>query len=260
MKRLWLLALILMISLGLSAERKALVIGNAVYDGVTLASPINDSNDMEAALGNWGFTITKRQNLDLRAMTAVIDSFIGGITKDDEVFFYYSGHGTRDPENYLVPSGVNMLAKQTYSKTAYPLGQLINRLAKSKSAIVMLEASRQWLPVTPSSGKFFTFMTVPDSSVAILSAAKPHTVVNQINPLRSAFTQAFITKVSQSQASFNEIISAWTQELSGLKTKSFDPWFSEKRLKPDIILNQPNLKYKFKNNVMDLEGGGSISW
>ena len=227
MKRILLSVLVLMLSLGLSAERKALVIGNAVYQGNSLASPINDSNDMESALGNWGFSVRKALNLNLQSMTAVVDSFAAAITPEDEVFFYYSGHGTRDDGgNYLVPAGINMQNRQVYARTAYSVNRLIQKLNRAKSTIILLEASRHWPPVSASSAKFFENMAVHDSTVSVIMSAKPNTTVSALNPERSAFTQAFIQKFTQSEDSYNQTILSLQQELQAVPSRPINPWIS----------------------------------
>ena len=261
MKKFWLISLVLILSLSLFAERKALLIGNASYSGMTLASPINDINAMEAALGNWGYTIQKTQNLNLQSMTAVIDSFTADIDLEDEIFFYYSGHGVRDNGgNFLVPAGINMQNRQTYAHTAYSVNTLIRKLSGARNAIVLLEACRHWPPVSATSAKFFEHQAVPDSTVSVIFPAKPHLAVNEVNPPRSAFTAAFITKFTQSTNGYNQTIQELLTELRAVPNPTIDPWVSPKALKNDLILNIQNQRFFFKGGAMDLEGGGSLSW
>lgn len=260
MKRLIAISLILLVSMGLFAERKALVIGNSIYNGMTLASPVNDSNAMANALGNWGFTVWQRQNLDLRRMTAVVDSFAAGLTANDEVFFYYSGHGSKEnTDNYLIPSSVSMLNRQSYAQTAYSWRTLVNKLAISKSAIILLEASRYWLPYTASSPKPFTHFATQDSTVTVITSAIPGFTVTDQNPAQSVFTQTFIQKFSQSTEPFNVTFAALQQELAAVPKRPVYPWISNP-LKLDLILNQVTQKYYMKGMPEDLEGGGSLSW
>lgn len=260
MKKFWLLSLILILSLGLFAERKALLIGNATYDGMTLASPINDINAMEAALGNWGFSVSKAQNLNLAQMNRTINTFISSIEAEDEVFFYYSGHGVFGGANYLVPAGINLQNRQTFSQTAYPLAQLIPRLSVAKAAVLMLEASRNWITSSGSTPKPFATITTTDSLVSVLSAAQASTCVNSANPPHSAFTQAFIAKFNQSTESYNTTIQALQTELRAVPSRPIDPWISPRPLKNDFLMNLQNQRFFFKGGAMDMEGGGSLSW
>ena len=260
MKKLVLISMIVLLSCGLFAERKALVIGNSIYDGMTLASPINDSNSMANVLGSWGFTVSKRQNLDLSRMTAVVDSFAAKLKADDEVFFYYSGHGTfESAENYLVPSGVNMMNRQTYAKTAYSWRKLAGKLSKAKSTIILLEASRNWVQPTTSLPKYFGQYATSDSTVSVITSAPPSSTVAEQNPTQSTFTQTFIQKFSQSDAPFNQTFAALQAELKAASKKSVSPWISNP-LKYDLLLNQVAQKYHFKGLPQDIEGGGSLSW
>ncbi len=48
-------------------ERLALVIGNAAYqDGWDLKTPVNDAKDLAAVLGQLGFKVTHKQNLNIK--------------------------------------------------------------------------------------------------------------------------------------------------------------------------------------------------
>ena len=52
-----------------ASQRIALVIGNAVYEHAPgLANPLNDANDIGAALGRLGFKVTKLENADYDTM------------------------------------------------------------------------------------------------------------------------------------------------------------------------------------------------
>ena len=74
----------------------ALVIGNADYTGISrLNNPVNDANDVSAALRNLGFTVDTVLNGDLDRMESAIERYISrlGASADTYGFFYYAGHG-----------------------------------------------------------------------------------------------------------------------------------------------------------------------
>ena len=75
-----------------SAQQKfALVIGNSNYTGISrLRNPVNDANDMDAALRGLGFTVDKVLDGNLERMeTAVLDlrRRLGG-SRNSFGFFY----------------------------------------------------------------------------------------------------------------------------------------------------------------------------
>lgn len=260
MKRFLVIGMILLMSLGLFAERKALVISNSAYDGMTLSSPANDALDMANALGAWGFSVRARQNLNLRQMTALIDSLEMSIGPEDEIVFYYSGHGTNENGiNYLVPAGVNMQTRQVFARSSYSLRTLIEKLGKARSAVIILEAGHNWLPSRPRSTTFFEYMSVPDCSVSVMMSVKPFRTIGELNPERSTFTQAFIQKFNQSQLDYNETVKAWQRELRASSERNVDFWYSGP-IRQEMYFNNISQRWRFKTNLFDVEGGGSLSW
>jgi hypothetical protein len=256
MKRYFLFALILLISIGAFAERKALIIGNYNYPGQQLAAPANDILDMENALGQWGFTVLKEQNLDLNAMTATIDYFVSSLNSTDEAFFYYSGHGTHENGiNYLVPAGVNMNDRQVYAGTAYSVRRLAELMARAKSTVIFLEASRS----VGSNPKYFQFTRDCQPNQAIVMSARPYSAVAESNPQRSAFTQAFIQKFNQSEDPFNETMPVLLREFRASGNTRQIPWYSGP-INSELYFNLNSTRWRFRMNLHDIEGGGSLSW
>ena len=87
-------------------EKRALLIGNARYEGTTpLLNTIPDVRALEGALQDLGFqAVTREENLTLREMMAAVRGFTSGLEAGDLAFFYYSGHGVQvERENYLLP-------------------------------------------------------------------------------------------------------------------------------------------------------------
>jgi hypothetical protein len=76
-------------------ERLALVIGNGEYTSARkLANPVNDANDMAAALRGLGFEVISGVNLDLRQMQEKVRQFGDRLKVSGGVgLFYYAGHG-----------------------------------------------------------------------------------------------------------------------------------------------------------------------
>lgn len=86
-------------------RRLALVIGNAGYPGeLRLKNPINDANDVSAALKQLQFSVTTVIDAPYDGMQRAVDSFAASLRKGDQAFFYFAGHGIQmDAVNYLVP-------------------------------------------------------------------------------------------------------------------------------------------------------------
>ena len=107
MGRLGCAALLLWMSAVAAAAdtRVALVIGNGSYQNTAaLANPVNDAQDIAAALQRVGFSVMLERNLDKRGMDGAIARFARQAQNADAALFYFAGHGLQHRGlNYLVP-------------------------------------------------------------------------------------------------------------------------------------------------------------
>src|SRR5439155_22613997 len=76
-----------------AARRRALVIGNKNYARNPLSNPLNDADDMNAALRELGFEVQLEKNTLLKEMQRAVREFTESLRAGDGAFFYYSGHG-----------------------------------------------------------------------------------------------------------------------------------------------------------------------
>ncbi|MDR2783273.1 MAG: caspase family protein, partial [Treponema sp.] len=88
-------------------QKYALVIGNGAYTGITrLNNPVNDANDVSAALRGLGFTVDTLTNADRARMEDAVTRLRNRLaaSRGSYGFFYYAGHGVQsNGENYLIP-------------------------------------------------------------------------------------------------------------------------------------------------------------
>ena len=150
MKKRYVAALFMLISGILSAQQKyALVIGNADYAGVSrLANPVNDANDMEAALTRLGFTVEKVLNGDVDQMEEAVLRLcrrLGG-TRNTYGFFFYAGHGVQSGgENYLIPVAADGIrAENQLRSRAVSLQFVLDSMSEAGNELnmVVLDACR----------------------------------------------------------------------------------------------------------------------
>jgi len=126
-------------------RKVALVIGNSDYPQGRLLNPVNDANDMAAALKNLGFAVTLKTNANRKTMREAIDDFGAGLGDSDIALFYYSGHGVQlSGENYLVPVSADVKLPDDLPDEAVPLNRLLSRMGAHKGGtnIVILDACR----------------------------------------------------------------------------------------------------------------------
>jgi uncharacterized caspase-like protein len=77
-------------------QKYALVIGNGAYTNITrLNNPVNDANDMTAALQSLGFQVDKVLNGSLDQMESAIVRLKNRLSTNAASygFFFYAGHG-----------------------------------------------------------------------------------------------------------------------------------------------------------------------
>ena len=88
-----------------AGQRVALVIGNASYaHAPSLANPLNDANDIGAALDRLGFAVTRLPNASRAELWDGLQKFRLAASASEVAVVFYAGHGIEvDKRNYLVP-------------------------------------------------------------------------------------------------------------------------------------------------------------
>ena len=134
---------------GVFAQQKyALVIGNGAYTGLgRLNNPVNDANDMTAALQGLGFTVDKVLDGDLDKMETAITRLKNrlSVSKNTYGFFFYAGHGVQsDGVNYLIPVGASIPSANYLRDRAVSVQAMLGELndAGNELNIVVLDACR----------------------------------------------------------------------------------------------------------------------
>ena len=128
-----------------SEKRVALVIGNSAYPTAPLKNPVNDAQDMAQALGNLGFDVTYRENLNQNDMKRAIREFGPKIRNGGVGLFYYAGHGAQlNGRNYLVPIGAVIEKENDLEYEGVDAGLVLDEMfaAGNQLNIVILDACR----------------------------------------------------------------------------------------------------------------------
>ena len=127
-------------------KRVALVIGNSDYqEGVPLANPVNDANDMTTALEELDFEVIKVINASKQEMEAALTRFYNKIQAGAVSLFYYAGHGIQIKDaNYLIPVDANPTRESEVPYQTLPLNLVIDTMEeiKQNTNIIILDASR----------------------------------------------------------------------------------------------------------------------
>ena len=149
MKKLFVVLFILLAASGFSQQKYALVIGNGAYgSGLSrLNNPVNDANDMTAALQGLGFTVEKVLDGNLDQMESAIIRLKNrlSVSKNSYGFFFYAGHGVQSGGvNYLIPVGASIPSENSLRERAVSVQFMLGELNDAGNAlnVVVLDACR----------------------------------------------------------------------------------------------------------------------
>lgn len=133
-------------TLKMSRRLNALVIGNAAYpDMHALNNPVNDAEDISAALEACGFEVITCLDADIAAMDRALKQFKAKLKSSDVGLFFFAGHGMQiDGENYLAALDTSRTDESGAKYTSMALNHVIEVMEKSKckTSIIILDACR----------------------------------------------------------------------------------------------------------------------
>ena len=143
----WLLLILALftISAEVNAARYALVIGNSSYQDAPLKNPVNDANDIAAALNALNFNVTTKTNLNRRDFAKAVRDFGRQLGKDDVGLFYYAGHGMQvKGRNYLIPVNSEIEEEDEVEFNAIDANSVLAKMESAGNSIniVILDACR----------------------------------------------------------------------------------------------------------------------
>ncbi|GHV43411.1 hypothetical protein AGMMS49546_24930 [Spirochaetia bacterium] len=129
--------------------RYALVIGEGGYQYMkpVLTNPLNDADDMTAALQSLGFTVDLLKDASLRDINAAVSRLKENLSQspDNYGFFYFAGHGMQsEGKNYLIPAEARIGTAADIQRTALDVQNVYEELRAAGNAlnVVVLDACR----------------------------------------------------------------------------------------------------------------------
>jgi len=128
-----------------SAQREALVIGNADYSVAPLSNPVHDAKDMAKALTGLGFNVTQLINATRREMKQGIRDFGKRLRRSEVGLFYYAGHGMQaNGHNYLIPVDADIEQEYEINLEAIDANRILAEMeqAGNRLNMVFLDACR----------------------------------------------------------------------------------------------------------------------
>jgi hypothetical protein len=128
-----------------TAERVALVIGNADYKEAPLRNPLNDARDMARALRDLRFEVIEALNVNRRQMIEAVNDFGTRLQQAQIGLFYYSGHGVQyHGNNYLIPLHAGIQTSSDLEHEAMDVRRVLGHMEQGATQlnIVILDACR----------------------------------------------------------------------------------------------------------------------
>ncbi|MDX2043184.1 MAG: caspase family protein [Acidobacteriota bacterium] len=121
-------------------QRIALVIGNASYKEAPLSNPINDAQNVAAALQACDFEILGGVNNGLnrnqRQMKDLIRQFGQKLRAGGVGVFYFAGHGVQvGGKNYLIPVGAEINSEAEVEYESVELGFVLAQLEEARNRL-----------------------------------------------------------------------------------------------------------------------------
>ena len=148
MKKIFVVLFLLTAAFSFGQQKYAMVIGNADYTNIRkLNNPVNDANDMAAALRGLGFSVETVLNGNLDQMESAVMRLKNrlSVTKNSYGFLFYAGHGVQSGGvNYLIPTGANIPSENFLRERAVSVQTVMRELndANNELNIVVLDACR----------------------------------------------------------------------------------------------------------------------
>ena len=222
------------------ATRKALVIGNREYGLSSLKNPINDATAVISALREKGFEVYFKTDADLETMHQETERFLSLIGPSDEVLFYYSGHGAQaEGVNYLIPARAEIDEPVQLQYRAFNANELMDRLQKAHTSIVVLDACRDNpFRGAKSGSKGLAMATGLGNQMIIYSTAPGKTAEDGPAGGNSPFTAELVKHILNSDKQIplmmQDVNSAVYRQTGGKQ----DPWVGS-NLKTDFFFSRP---------------------
>ena len=212
-------------SIGTSANRVALVIGNGHYPDASapLAQPINDARGLTAALRAKGFDVDVVEDATKDDMARAIVRLKAKIKPDTVAMLFFGGYGVQvGRESFMIPVDAAIWKDADVRRDGVSIEQVLDAMTEkgAKAKLVVVDASRR----NPYERRFRSYshglapISAPENAL-ILTSATPGKVaddgkgqysvlvtelLNNLNSQSGAASAFNKTRISVSRASDGE--------------------------------------------------------
>lgn len=262
MKKILITWLILMVSLGAFAQRKALVIGNSSFEKQSFKSSLNDAQLAADALKALDYTVVHKANLSYSQFNLALEQFKKTLGTGDVAVFYYSGFTKQEcGKNYLIPSP----DPKAKSEEMISVDVVLEALSRATESFMFLE-SRQL------SESFFKNPCAKDKGLASIAklannqgfamASGSGKELSAKESKYSIFTHALFKNMTEEMMDFPDLMKATVRDVKAATKDAQAPYWKS-NLKAPFSFYHPEqpLKYRFRlPSYNSMEGGGSYNF
>ncbi len=254
--------LVVVASVGMvQAQRLALVVGNAQYDGASdLKNSVTDAAAMAKALKRLDFSVTLLTDVDGPTFWSDLDTFIAAAQTAESAMFFYSGHAFQmNGVNYLVPVGAKLESRALSIKESLSLDTIIAKLqSRSRQTLIFLDACRNDpLPKTVRGdgaasdglarvqtgvGTFVAFATSPGGVAADAVGDAPN----------SPFTTALLKNIGTEGISISDMMIEVRNDVEVATLRKQAPW-DQSSLREQFYFVPPKAASKQELSEKDFE-------
>lgn len=211
-------------------RRLALVIGNSAYRISPLKNPVNDAQDIAAALRRVGFDVTIVRDATQQQMENAVREFGLKLRQGGTGLFYYAGHGVQVAgENYLVPVNAVIQTEGDVKFSCLPAGLVLAKMedAGNDVNIVILDACRNnsFSRSFRNAEQGLAKMDAPTGSL-ISYATAPGSVASDGAGRNGLFTQHLLKNIATPGLPITEVFMRVRQGVVQETKKKQVPWES----------------------------------
>ncbi len=216
-------------------KRLALVIGNGRYTKASpLDNPVNDANDMAAALGKLGFEVIKGTDTNLVQMRRLIREFGERLDRQKGVgLFYFAGHGVEvRGRNYLIPVDADIAREIETEDYAIDVNSVLRQMEAANNGfnVMILDAcrnnpfSRGWNRSGETGG--LANVNAPTGTYIAFAAAPGSTASDGRGTRNGIFTGALLKQLQWPNLKLEEVFKRTREEVMTVTGNKQVPWDS----------------------------------
>nr|WP_246408032.1 caspase family protein [Microvirga lupini] len=131
-------------SVALAQDRLALVVGQGVYEGRTLATAANDAGLIAQTLTSAGFEVVQGRDLNANDLRSLVRDFLDKVEDlepGSTVMVYLAGHGVQlEGDNYLLPVDARIQRDADIAIEGFRLSDLVRSLEQSPARVRVVVA------------------------------------------------------------------------------------------------------------------------